>query len=386
MELQPVSSPPTANEMVDRVQRVQEAMARADLDFYVAQCPDNVFYLTNFANYVHERPFVLIVPRSGNLKFVVPKLEIPHVEARSVGAIDLVSYFEFPAPEGRGWADRFRELMSGDPRVGVESVCTRQVNDEVPGTPVRADIVDDMRQVKSAYEISRIVYSSNLAKRGMEQLLGAAKPGMSLVQVNSLIKGTLLIQVLTDEPTSNMLNTNFGVAIQPPTVSHDPHNFTDVNMALAENGPNVSIINGTVNGYGTEVERTFFLGPVPETSKKPFDVMMEARRKAYELTVPGAVMGEVDAACNAIFKKAGFEEYLLHRTGHSIGVTGHEGPFLAEGYDRVIEPGMLFTIEPGVYIPGIGGFRHSDTVLVTADGNRSLTPVVDSLDDMTLPL
>ena len=97
-------------------------------------------------------------------------------------------------------------------------------------------------------------------------------------------------------------------------------------------------------------------------------------------------MGEVDEACNAIFKKAGYGDNLLHRTGHSIGVTGHEGPFLAQGYERVIEPGMLFTIEPGVYLPGIGGFRHSDTVLVTETGNRSLTPVPDSLEDMTLPI
>ena len=97
-------------------------------------------------------------------------------------------------------------------------------------------------------------------------------------------------------------------------------------------------------------------------------------------------MHDVDYACNAFFREAGYADYLLHRTGHSIGATGHEAPFLAEGYDRVIEPGMLFTIEPGIYLPGIGGFRHSDTVLVTEAGNVSLTPVPSALEAMTISL
>lgn len=386
MDLLPISSPPTVDEMNKRLTRVRALMEEMDLDFYVSECPDNVFYLTNFANFIHERPFVLVVPRAGSLKFVVPKLEIPHVKCRAVGDIELISYFEFPAPQGEAWSDRFQELMRKDSRVGVESVGSRQVHDEVPGSCVRADIIDDVRQVKSSYELSRIAYSSNLATSGMTKFLELAKPGMSLLEMNSAIKGTLLLQVLMDEPKSNMLCTDFSVVFQPPSISHDPHNFTDVSMALAQGGPNVSLINGRANGYGTEVERTFFLGHVPEAARRPYEVMMEVRQKAFELAVPGNDMGEVDATCNAIFKKAGYGENLLHRTGHSIGVTGHEGPFLAEGYTRTIEPGMLFTIEPGVYLPGIGGFRHSDTVLVTETGNQSLTPVPDSLEDMTLPI
>ena len=96
-------------------------------------------------------------------------------------------------------------------------------------------------------------------------------------------------------------------------------------------------------------------------------------------------MSEVDMRCNRIFRDAGYGANLLHRTGHGIGVTGHEAPFFAEGYDRLIEPRMIFTIEPGVYLPEVGGFRHSDTVLITDTGSVSLTPVNDSLDYLTLP-
>ena len=116
-----------------------------------------------------------------------------------------------------------------------------------------------------------------------------------------------------------------------------------------------------------ELERTFFLGHVPEEAKRPWDAMMEARALANELTKPGAIMHEVDLAVNNLLRKAGYGDNLLHRTGHGLGVTGHEGPFLAEGYYREILPGMIYTVEPGIYIEGIGGFRHSDTVLVTED-------------------
>lgn len=75
---------------------------------------------------------------------------------------------------------------------------------------------------------------------------------------------------------------------------------------------------------------------------------------------------------------------MLHRTGHGLGITGHEGPYIAMGYDREIEPGMIISIEPGIYIPGLGGFRHSDSVLITEDGNVSLTKAPETLDDLTI--
>ena len=120
-------------------------------------------------------------------------------------------------------------------------------------------------------------------------------------------------------------------------------------VTMVEGGPHVSYVAGQIDGCGVEVERTFFLGSVPEVAKKPFDVMMGARSLAYQLLKPGENMGEIDVAVNDVFKRAGYEENLLHRTGHGIGITGHEGPFLAEGYDRELQPGMMISVEPGIY-------------------------------------
>ena len=385
MQPNPVFTPPATPEIETRLARIRSAMQDEGLTHLVASCPDNVFYLTNFANYVHERPFILVIPVEGAPRFVVPKLEVPHVKTRAVGEIELVEYFEFPAPAGENWSDHYRSLFPANAKIGLESTCPLQVYEATPGTRVRSDIVEDTRMIKSDYEIGRIVYACQLASEAMTILLQNAKPGVGLMEINSKCRGHMLLKTIGDNPQSNMLATNATSVFQPPSISHDPHNFTDVAMVMETNGPNVSIINGTLNGYGAEVERTFFLGDVPETCLKPFETMMAARQAAFKLVKPGAVMSEVDKACNAVFKRAGYEQNLLHRTGHSIGVTGHEGPFLAEGDMRTIEPGMVFTIEPGVYLPGIGGFRHSDTVLVTQTDNISLTPVPASFEDMRLP-
>jgi Xaa-Pro dipeptidase len=192
--------------------------------------------------------------------------------------------------------------------------------------------------------------------------------------------------LLRDVPNANMLASDFAAIVQPPSLSHDPHNFTDVFMQLVDGGPHVSVINCRVNGYGAELERTFFLGSVPEAAREPFDAMLEARRIAFEATRPGESMAAVDQAVRDHFRKRGYGDRMLHRTGHSFGVTGHEAPFLALGYEREIRPGMFFSIEPAIYLPGIGGFRHSDTLLVTETGNLCLTEAPDALADVVLPI
>ncbi len=384
--IKPRFDTPDVKEIQSRLQRVCEKMAQDNLTHYVAACPNNIFYLTHFANYVHERPFILVISAYGDLSFIVPKLEIPHVKTRMIGDIELIEYFEFPAPITQGWDAKFQSLFPPNARIGVESTCPLQVFEAIPAEPIRADIIEDTRMIKSDYEIGRITYTSNIACAALKRLFELARPGMGLLEVHSQCRALMLMQTLADNPSANMLATNATSVFQPPSVSHDPHNFTDVSMVMAEGGPNVSIINGTLNGYGSEVERTFFLGDVPEACLKPYETMMQARECAYQTAMPGTLMSDVDRACNDIFRKAGYAENLLHRTGHGIGVTGHEGPFFADGYNREIKPGMIFTIEPGVYLQGIGGFRHSDTVLITDQGPVSLTPIQDSLSAMTFAL
>ncbi|MEM8924221.1 MAG: Xaa-Pro peptidase family protein [Actinomycetota bacterium] len=384
----PITTPPDEAEIGRRLDRVRASMQAEGIDLMVVHDPDNVFYLTNFANYIHERPFVLVVAIDGPLRFVVPELERRHVEVRSVGALELIAYVEFPAPVGDTWADRLQDALiagspSGDRIIGVEPNCPLFVVDSLPAEPRRSDLLADARMVKTDYEIGRITYSSEVLSEAHNGLMDVVKPGDMAAILSSQTTQGILLRLLGDIPEANMLATSVGAVVQPPSVSDDPHNFTNVLMTMEEGGPHVSVLNAVLNGYGAEIERTFFLNRVPEGARAPFEAMMEARRTAFELTVPGNHMSDVDKAVRQVFERRGYGDHLLHRTGHSFGVTGHEGPFLAVADDRVIEPGMLFSIEPGIYLRGVGGFRHSDTVLTTTDGNVSLTTAPDSLDELT---
>jgi Xaa-Pro dipeptidase len=377
---------PDSDELDCRLEKLQAAMAAEGLDHYLCHDPANIFYLTNFANYVHERPFILLVPASGAMTFLTPKLEESHVWARARCELNLLQYFEFPAPPGQGWQDRLREVMPEGQVVGVESQCPMAVFDAVPGRARVLDLVDDLRQVKSAYEIARISYTSALLSDGHAQLMAAAAPGQLPLLLHKEVSGALMQRLLTDNPNSNVLNSKFNAVVQPPSLSHDPHNFTDLFCVLETGGPHVSIVQGLANGYGAEIERTWFIDEIPETARAPFEDMLEARALAAGLTVPGASMADVDRRVNELLSSRGYGDHLLHRTGHSFGVTDHEGPFLAEGYEREIVPGMVFSIEPGIYLPGVGGFRFSDTVLVTPGGNRQLTSGPETLEECLLKI
>lgn len=155
---------------------------------------------------------------------------------------------------------------------------------------------------------------------------------------------------------------------------------------MEEGGPHVSIVSAQVDGYGVEIERTFFLGYVPEKARRPFEVMFEARTLAYSMLKPGTIMSEVDKKVRDFITEKGYGDYIIHRTGHGLGITGHEAPFLAEGYDRLIEKNMVISVEPGIYIPGLGGFRHSDTVLITELGYQKLTKAPETIEELTIPI
>lgn len=380
--LTPLTTAPDATELGNRLARVRKMMTDQELDFYVAYDPVNVYYLTNFYNYVHERPFILVIGREGLPKFLVPKLEIPHVKSRARCELELVEYFEYPAPAGENWFDYYEPLIDKNAKVGVEHMMTLEIFNKTPGHRVVTDIIDEVRFIKSEFEIGRYVHACQVLRAGFDKLVELCRPGSLMIELYSALSQEMMGKAIMEIPEMNPLITRIVGSAQPPSISHDPHNFTNLFQPMEEGGPHVTIVAGQVDGCGVELERTFFLGSVPEAAKKPFNDMMEARQMTYDRLKPGANMAEIDIAINSFFKKAGYEENLLHRTGHGMGITGHEGPFLAEGYDRELEAGMMISVEPGIYFEGIGGFRHSDTVLITEDGYVKLTDAPDTLEGL----
>ncbi|NQU08233.1 MAG: aminopeptidase P family protein [Candidatus Abyssubacteria bacterium] len=382
----PIASPPSKEELFGRLEKVRALMAERNFDYYVSFDPVNIYYLTNFANYVHERPFILIISPDGAPRMVCPLLETTHVKTRAKLDLEYVTYYEFPAPEGENWFDLYRPLIPKNARVGVESAMPYGISKETPGELVLDDIIEEVRLVKTEYEIGRNVHACGIINEGHKKLLEIARPGVLELMIYSEVQRSMMEKVVADIPDANFMVTNLSAAVWPPSISHDPHLIPTPFTAMEEGGPHVSGVGGQVDGYGVEVERTFFLGNAPEDAKKPFEVSMEARAKAYELAKPGAVLSEIDRAVRKVIIDAGYEDNILHRTGHGFGITGHEAPYVALGDDRRLVPGMLISIEPGIYMKGLGGFRHSDTILITETGNISLTDAPETLKDLVIPL
>lgn len=160
-----------------------------------------------------------------------------------------------------------------------------------------------------------------------------------------------------------------------------PHAIT-VNAVLKKGDVLVTGAGASVAGYGSELERTMFVQEAGDEKRRFFDHMMATQEIAFGAIRPGCKCSDVDKAVRDYFDRHGLWEYWRHHTGHALGLLGHEAPFFDSGDDTVIEPGMVFSVEPGFYVPGLGGFRHSDTVVVTPTGIEFLTYYPRHLEDL----
>jgi Xaa-Pro dipeptidase len=182
-----------------------------------------------------------------------------------------------------------------------------------------------------------------------------------------------------------ILTTRVLLATWAAPRSARPHSIPDLNDRLRD-GAHVALSLLRVNGYAAESERTFFTSTPSNEARRAFRAMEEARALAFRMIRPGVACGELDAAVNEFLRAEGYvgEECRLHRTGHGIGLGNHEAPWVAEGSADVLAENMVISVEPGIYLKGLGGFRHSDSVLVTRDGHECLTRFPSDIESLTI--
>ena len=305
---EPITAPPEKEELAERLAKVRALMEEREIDYYIVFDPVNIYYLTNFANNVHERPFILILPRKGTPTMLCPLLESSHVKARARCALEYANYYEVPSPKGQNWFDVYKTLVDPKAKVGIESTLPVGIANETPGKQVVADIIEDVRLVKTAYEIGRTVHACSIINEGHRKLLEITRPGGMEILIYGEVVREMMGKTLMEIPNANLIVSKFVGAVWPPSLSHDPHIVPTPITTMEEGGPHVSIVTAQVDGYGVEVERTFFLGRVPEQAGRPFDIVMKARALAYELIKPGAVLEEIDRKVRQVLIDAGYEE------------------------------------------------------------------------------
>jgi Xaa-Pro aminopeptidase len=360
---------------------MKDELRQNGLDAYIVSTEDNIWYLTNLVYKPEERPFFVVVPVDGKPTIVVPALEERHLGTPPIDSF-VVAYREFPAPTGKGWADVLRKTIKEAKNVGIEGKMKTYISAELQGfSTVVIDIVEGLRLEKSAYEIGMIRKSAEIASSAMGRMLRGLYKGATVVESFMVSKVTQTGLIKSGE--FNPLSTYLLTAAWPSPSSSMPHSVPGLGERFGA-GPNVAMCYFRINGYAAECERTFFIDPPSAEDKERFEDITEARRRAFAILKPGVLCSEIDAAANGFLRAKGYEGNILHRTGHGIGLGNHEEPWLAEGDDRTLRENMVVSIEPGVYFDARGGYRHSDTVLITKDGHEILTPFPVSLEELIL--
>ena len=369
-----------------RLESLQASVAEAGLDLFIISAFDSLYYLTGAGFEPLERPFFLLIrPRQAPI-LLVPKLEQEHMKkALHIREQDIRTYWEYPAPPGRGWPDALHHLIGQAKQIGVEPTLPQEIAGEIKGCTIRVvPLIERLRLIKSDTEIALIRRAARYADLGVHRLLAASYPGATVAEgfvETRLVMSRIIREVDDWEP----LTTKVVMATWAAPRSAMPHSIPALNDRLRE-GPHVALVLSRVSGYAAESERTYFTARPSREIRKAFAAMTEARRVALGMIRPGVPCSEVDAAVNDYLRKEGYsgEDRRLHRTGHGIGLGNHEAPWIAEGSEERLAENMVISVEPGIYLPGVGGVRHSDTVLVTKDGHEILTCFPQALSSLVI--
>jgi len=219
---------------------------------------------------------------------------------------------------------------------------------------------------------------------GVQQLLAASYYDATVAEGFAQTRGVSL-RIIREVDDWEPLTTKVTMATWAAPRSAQPHSVPDLCDRLKE-GPHVALVLTRVNGYAAESERTYFTAPPSPEVREAFEAMKQARSIAFEKVRSGSSCSELDGAVNDFLQQDGYEgeAVRLHRTGHGLGLGNHEAPWLAGGSSDVLAENMVISIEPGIYLDGIGGVRHSDTVLVTKDGYELLTHYPTDIESLTI--
>ena len=357
--------------VIARQMQLFKALENQKLAGIVLNPGPSLAYFTGLEFHLSERPVVAIFTSDGQLVFVLPEMEANKIQGLPYQARGF-TYLEKPD----SWDGAFRAgfiaagLSSGP--VGVEPRRMRflelgYLNRAAPDIDFLSgeDLIASMRMIKDDQEIVLMRQAAVIAQNAMEYTLSQVKLGMTEKE----LANELSIQIIRagSEP-----ELPFQPLVSFGPNSADPHAFaTDRTLV-----PNELILvdwGANLGGYFSDITRVFAVGDPGEKMRKVAQAVAQANTAARDRGAAGVRAGDLDLAAREVLETAGLAEFIRHRTGHGLGRESHEEPYIRKDNDQLLEVGMTFTIEPGLYVLGEGGVRIEDDVVVTSDGIESLT-------------
>jgi Xaa-Pro aminopeptidase len=340
-----------------------EALAARGTDAFLATSDPAIFYLTGFATIARERFTGVLVRADGSSCLIVPSLD---AEAAAEHA---------PGVELRTWSDgedplemvvdelRRRGLEGGS--LAVEELrmpiaWADGIRAALPGLALEygGELLNALRAVKRPEELERLGAAATALSRAFDGLGEHLAAGVTEVEAGRAL--ARLIAQAGARQTGSLIVAAGAHGAKPHTTSED--------RQLKAGDVVVVDATATVDGYFADITRCFVLGTPTSEQRSVYDIVQHAQEAALAVLRPGARTGDVDKAARDVIDAHGYGSHFVHRTGHGLGVEVHEPPFLAPGNETVLEEGMAFTVEPGIYLPGKFGVRLEDDVTITAGG------------------
>jgi len=376
------ATPISVDERRGRVEKARRLMSENGMDGLMLTGGTSLMYYSGIRWGLSERLLSLVIPAGGGAFVVCPAFEEERAREQLAngpfGADTPVLVWQEDEDPYRLVAQGLRDAGVSTGRLGVEETVrfmfsngvaqAAQAIELTSGTPVTAGC----RMVKDQHELDLMTLASEITLKAYEAAYLAMEEGMTQSDFGRLVS-------LGHERQG----TSGGASVQTGEYSALPHGSTT--PQVIREGTILLIDGGcAVEGYRSDISRTFVLGQATQKMKDVFEIELRAQTAALEAAGPGVEAQAVDAAARKVIEDGGYGPgyaYFTHRVGHGMGMDGHEWPYLVKGNTMPLEPGMTFSDEPGIYIPGEFGIRLEDDMYITGDGAALMTPQSLSLED-----
>jgi Xaa-Pro dipeptidase len=328
-------------------------------------------YLTGLSFHLMERPVVLLITTDEIPVLILPELETSRLDRAAI-PLRAFSYSDNPETWVEAFQAALKTLKLNKPKIAVEANRFRflELNFLKTADPeielsAGDDIFSQLRLLKDDDEIALMHRAVAAAQQALEYTMPLIKPGVS----EKDIAAELTIQLLRagSEP-----ELPFPPIVSGGPNSADPH-ATPTERKLQMGDLLVIDWGAAVGGYCSDLTRTFAIGHLDEELKGVYQTVQQANAAGRSAAKPGRIAGEIDRITRTVIETAGYGKYFTHRTGHGLGMEAHEQPYIYGENKLSLSPGMVFTIEPGIYLPQKGGVRIEDDVVITATGCESLS-------------
>lgn len=354
-----------------RIDKLIAAARERGVDCVAVMPGVNMMYLTGLFFHLSERPTLALFPTMGDPALVLPALEATKPEAGPFH----IDWRLFPWTDEEGPANAFKQAcealsLSGHV-LAVEELVMRVIELKLlkastTGVKLAAaePLLGALRMRKDEDELAKMRRAVEITEAALADTLEKVHAGMTEKEIAAELQVACLHYGAEGAPFEPIVLAGARSALPHGMPADKP--VRSGQLLLFDFGV-------TVGSYASDITRTFALDEVDDELKKIYDIVLRANEAGRAAAKPGVEIQEVDRAARKVINDAGFKDYFIHRTGHGLGLAGHEEPMAREGDTTVLEPGMVLTVEPGIYLPGKGGVRIEDDIVITAEGCESLT-------------